>query len=272
MSIESGAFFVFGIIVGSFVNVLVHRIPTGLSVVTPRSFCPKCSRSINWFDNIPIISFIVLRGKCRHCDSRISYQYPLVELGMGLLFLLTATLLLGERPQDIQPVAQTLTIASVVIFLTLTSALALIDFETLRLPLLLILWTAGLILAIFLTASLLSQSFGRLASAVLGSMVYFLFLFLIHILKPDGMGRGDANLAAVLGLQLGWFGLEYLLVGVFLGFAVGTFWGVGLMVLKRANRKSKMPLGPSLILGSWLSLFFGGEIWSAYLSLSGIFS
>jgi leader peptidase (prepilin peptidase)/N-methyltransferase len=246
---------VFGLLVGSFLNVVIWRVPRGESIVRPPSHCPGCDTPIAPRDNIPVLSWLLLRGKCRHCGVRISARYPLVELGTGLLF---AVIALNRGPHADLPAFLYLAAISV--------ALALIDLDTKRLPNVIVL-PSYVVAAVLLTvAAAVDDDWSALLRAGLGTVVLFGFYFLLALIYPRGMGFGDVKLAGVLGLYLGWLGWGPLAVGAFLAFLLGGVLGALLMALGKAGRKSAIPFGPWMLAGALIAVFVGQRIADAYTS------
>lgn len=243
-----------GLLVGSFLNVVIHRVPAGESVVAPRSRCPRCGTELANRDNIPVVSWLVLRGKCRTCGTPISKRYPFVEALTGVLFGIMAARI-GFDP-------------SLPAFLVLTAflvALSAIDLDTFLLPKKLV-WPAFFSGVVLLGAAAVVQRDPRSAAeAAAGSAIAFAVLFVIHFISPKGMGFGDVRLAAVLGLHLGYLELPLVGVGLFLSFLVASVVGVGLMVAKKRGRKDRVPFGPFLAVGAGLAIVFGEPILRVYL-------
>lgn len=250
---------VIGLAVGSFVNVVIWRVPRGESVVRPRSKCPCCGAEIAPRDNIPLVSWLVLKGRCRRCGSRISVRYPLVEAGVGLVFVLFGARLWGDP--YLLPAFCYLGAVGI--------ALALIDLDVKRLPNVLTLpsYVAGAALLAF--DAFMRHTSGPLATAVAGAAISYVFYFLLAIIRPGGMGWGDVKLSGVLGLYLGYLGWATLAVGTFLPFLFGGAVGLILIGSRHAGRKSKIPYGPSMVLGAFVAILAGGGIAHAYLSLMG---
>lgn len=236
---------VFGLFAGSFLNVLIYRLPRGEQVTGGRSRCPACAHALAWFDLAPVLSFIFLQGRCRHCLARISLRYPLVELLTGAVF---AALLLrfGLTPA----LAKYLFLGAVLI------AASLIDLEHYLIPDRLVL--AGLFGGVVL--GVLARDVGLL-SALLGAAVGGGVLLLIAVLSGGGMGGGDIKLAAVTGLFLGW---PLGPLGLFAGACLGGLLGVFLLVFKLKGRKDPLPFGPFIALGTLLSLLGGKEFLAWY--------
>lgn len=251
----------FGLVIGSFLNVVVWRLPRGESIVSPPSSCPKCGNEIKWFDNVPVISWLVLRAKCRHCKAPISARYPLVEALTGFVFA-SITWLLVSRAQEWGDLAVLLP------FLLLAAAgvaLAFIDLDTHKLPNKIVLPAYPVIAVSLLIATWgAGWDWGTVARAAIGGAALYAFYFVLCII--GGMGFGDVKLAGVLGMSLAWLGWEYLVVGAFLPFLLGGLFSVALIVLRKAGRKSGIPFGPWMILGWYLALFIAEPVSSWYLN------
>jgi leader peptidase (prepilin peptidase)/N-methyltransferase len=247
-----------GLAVGSFLNVVVHRVPRGESVVSPPSRCPRCASPIRARDNVPVISWLLLRGRCRHCGEPISARYPLVELLTAAVFVAFAL-----RFRD------DLAVLPAYLFLGAAGvALALIDLDVRRLPNALVYpcYAAGLTL--LGVAALAGGDLAALGRAVAGMAALFAFYFVLWYVKPGGMGFGDVRLAGVLGLYLGWLGWGSLLVGLFAGFLFGGLTGLALMAVGRAGRKSRIPYGPFMLAGAFVAVLAGQPLAAAYTSLT----
>jgi leader peptidase (prepilin peptidase)/N-methyltransferase len=241
--------FVFGLIIGSFLNVVITRVPVGESIVYPPSACPRCHQAIRAYDNLPVVSWLLLAGKCRDCALPISPRYPIVELATGVLFAL-----MGWRFGLSTELPAFLFLAAAGL------ALAVIDLDTERLPNALTLPSYAVGGALLLIPAAGDGAWGAYFQAWLGALVLFLFYFALAWIYPAGMGLGDVKLAGVLGLYLGWLGWGSLLAGGFLGFFLGAVVGVGLMIAKRAGRKSRIPFGPFMLAGALLAILWGQQI------------
>ena len=250
---------VVGLLIGSFLNVVIVRVPAGRSVVRPRSACPTCGEPIGERDNIPVLSWLLLRGRSRCCDEPISGRYPLVEAATGIAFAAVAA---WAGLSWILPALLYLAAISI--------ALTMIDLELRRLPNAIVLPSYPVAAALLTLAALAEGEPGRLLrSAICGAALYS-FYFLLMVINPRGMGFGDVKLAGVLGLYLGWFGWEHAIVGGFLAFVVGGLVGIALMIVGRADRKTQIPFGPYMILGAWLALAYAAPLTDWYLETSGI--
>jgi leader peptidase (prepilin peptidase) / N-methyltransferase len=261
-----------GLAIGSFLNVVVYRVPAGRSL-TPDSACPKCGTAIRKRDNIPVVSWLMLRGKCRGCAQPISARYPLVEAGTAAAFVLVTARFapaILEAKQAPDAVAGAI---ELVAFLTLTAvsiALALIDLDTKRLPNVIVVPSllAGVVL--LGAAALVRGDLTALAGALLGGAGLFALYLVLALVSRGGMGMGDVKLAAVLGLYLGFLGWGNLLVGAFAAFVFGGVFGLALMLIRRAGRKSAIPFGPWMILGAWLGVFAGEFLARGYFDAVGV--
>ncbi|MDR3068191.1 MAG: prepilin peptidase [Cellulomonas sp.] len=248
-----------GLAVGSFLNVVVWRVPQGKSVVSPPSACPSCGHAIRARDNVPVLSWVLLRGRCRDCSAPISVRYPLVEVGTAAAFVLV-TLKFGLT----WPLLAYLYLAAVGI------ALALIDLDCQRLPDALVLPSYPVVALLLVLASLDpggTADWGALVRGAIGGAALFVFYFLLWFF--GGMGFGDVKLAGVLGLATAWLGWGAFAVGAFAAFLVGGLVSAGLVVARRAGRKSKVPFGPSMIVGAAIGVAWGQPVWSAYTQTWG---
>ncbi|HYO39377.1 MAG TPA: prepilin peptidase [Nocardioidaceae bacterium] len=248
-----------GLVVGSFLNVVIHRVPEGLSVVRPGSACPDCGHPVRARDNVPVLSWLLLRGRCRDCGSAISARYPLVELVTAALFVLVG-LRFGE---DLYLVAALSLVAGGV-------ALFLIDLDRQRLPFV-VTGVVALLVVAGLAGDLLLGSAALRPVALLSVALWLLVYGGVWLVTAGrGMGLGDVALAPLLGLALGWLGWGPTLVGLLGGFVVGAVVGVGLILGGRAGRRTRVPHGPFMLAGAALGLFLGQPLWSGYLAVVGV--
>jgi leader peptidase (prepilin peptidase) / N-methyltransferase len=262
-----------GLAIGSFLNVVVYRVPAGMSVVRPRSACPSCGHEITARDNVPVVSWLLLRGKCRDCAEPISKRYPLVEIAGAVAFAIVglwAAPAIAAAPDALLAVAAVLRLLAFLYLAAITVALAIIDVETHRLPNVIVL-PGYLVGAVLLgTAALLSGDTGGLIRMAAGAGILFAFYFVLAFISPRGMGMGDVKLAGVLGLFLGSLGWGQLAVGAGAAFVLGGLFSIILLVTKRAGRKSGIPFGPWMLLGAWVGVFAGPAIAGGYLSIVGL--
>jgi leader peptidase (prepilin peptidase)/N-methyltransferase len=242
------ALLLFGLCVGSFLNVVIARLPEGKSIVSPGSACPRCGTFIRWFDNVPLISYALLRGRCRQCREPISARYPLVELLTGLLFVLAV----WQR-------GLTLDLIPALLLLTALVAITAIDLDRQLIPDALSL--PGIVVG-FVSSLLLGRP-GWLES-LLGILVGGGIFFLIIVASGGGMGGGDMKLGAMLGAFLGW---KLVLVAILIAVLVGGVIAIGLLVGGQRGRKDALAFGPYLALGGAISLFWGQPLLDWYLGV-----
>lgn len=236
---------IFGLLIGSFLNVCIYRIPQNISVADGFSFCPECKNRIIPLDLIPVFSYLFLKGSCRHCKTHISIKYPLVELLTGVLFALV------YFQKGFTPTA-----GLTLILVAILVVISFIDLEHQIIPDGLVIVTIVLgILNIFVSGK------GPLEH-VIGFFAVSLILLLVAILSNGGMGGGDIKLMAAAGLFLGW---KLILLSLVVASIVGSFISIGLLVSKKADRKSMIPFGPFLSIGILISCLFGDQIISWYL-------
>ena len=264
---------ILGLSIGSFLNVVIYRVPAGKSIVAPPSACPNCNHHIEARDNVPLVSWLMLRGKCRNCAAPISVRYPLVEAGTAIFFVLVALLYappLLDSTRTLTAVANLLVLVSFLYLCAISVALAMIDLDVNRLPNAIVL-PAYAVAAVTLTvASVITGDYGQLFRAGVGMAALALLYFVIVMVYPGGMGFGDVKLAGVLGAYLGWSGWGALITGSLLAFLLGSIFGGVLILLGRKGRKSGIPFGPWMVAGAWVGIGFGGFLWSNYLSVFGL--
>ncbi|HYQ76882.1 prepilin peptidase [Cellulomonas sp.] len=252
---------VLGLAIGSFLNVVVWRVPRGASVARPPSACPRCGHSIRARDNVPVLSWLLLRGRCRDCAAPISARYPLVEAGTAALFA-GVTALAG--PTWALPVLLYLAALAV--------ALTLIDLDAHRLPDAIVLPAYPVCAALLALASWNpggEPDWGALGRAAVGGAGLLALYLAAALAYPGGMGLGDVKLAGVLGLCLAWFGWDVLAVGGFAAFLLGGLYATALVVTGRAGRGSGIPFGPWMLTGAFVGLAVGGPVGGWYLGLLG---
>jgi leader peptidase (prepilin peptidase)/N-methyltransferase len=239
-------FIITGLAVGSFLEVVIYRVPRKLSIVRPASFCPNCKKKIAFYDNIPVLSYIILRGRCRYCKSKIPVKSLLVEIITSLLFLANYIIF-----------GLSINTAIGIIFCCALIAVSFIDIEFKIIPnvIVLPLTVVGLALNI---ASDPSNWWMPLAFSV-GA---FVFMLIIHLISPRGMGMGDVKLSLMAGAFL----VRNVVSGLFLGFLLGSLYGLSLIIIKRKKLKQAIPFGPFISLGSIISLFWGNYILKWYIS------
>jgi leader peptidase (prepilin peptidase)/N-methyltransferase len=264
---------VLGLSIGSFLNVVIYRVPAGKSIVAPPSACPNCEHPIGARDNIPLLSWLLLRGKCRNCATPISARYPLVELGTAVFFVLVALVFapaLVNSTGTFTAVANALVLISFLYLCAISVALAMIDVEVHKLPNAIVL-PAYAVAAVTLTvAAAITGNYSQLFTAGVGMVALAALYFVIALVYPGGMGFGDVKLAGVLGAYLGWAGWGALITGSLLAFFLGAAFGLALILFRQKGRKSGIAFGPWMVAGAWIGIPFGGMIWSNYLSVFGL--
>jgi leader peptidase (prepilin peptidase)/N-methyltransferase len=245
---------VFGLAIGSFLNVVIWRVPRGESIMRPPSHCPSCDDPIKLRDNVPVLSWGLLRGKCRSCGAAISLRYPLVESAVGLLFVGLAI-----RYQH-----QPWLVPALCYLAAIGVALSMIDLDVRRLPNALTLPSYVVAAGLLALAAVLEHHPSRLIGAAIGMAALYGLYFALMMIKPGGMGFGDVKLAGVLGMYLGYLGWGALGVGAFLAFLIGGLAGIVLMFAGHAGRKSRIPFGPFMITGALIAVFFGQSLAHVY--------
>jgi len=241
--------------VGSFLNVCIYRLPRSISLIRPRSMCPGCKAKIAFYDNVPVASYLWLRGRCRHCGTAISLRYPLIELVSGL-FAVAVFIRYGLSWEGI-------------FLYALVAALLVITFIDIDHKIIPDVITYPGIVVGFLTSLVLGRITYKesLFGIILGGGVLLLIALGYYLLtKREGMGGGDIKLLAMIGAFLGWKGVIFT---VFVGSAIGTVVGIALALRTEGGRKLAIPFGPFLSLGALLFLFFGPQIIGWYLALMG---
>jgi leader peptidase (prepilin peptidase)/N-methyltransferase len=231
-----------GLIAGSFLSVVAHRVPLGESIVAPRSRCPNCGTQIAAYVNIPLFSYLALRGRCRHCDAKVPATYPLLEAGLAAVFV---AILLRYSDDGIE-IALGACLAATLATITLT------DLEHRVIP------NKVLIVAAVVAVGLLvAGDRDALAEHAIAAAIAFAVMFLIAIVYPRGMGMGDVKLAGVMGLYLG----KAVAPALLIGFAAGALFGLALIASRGAEaRKQAVPFGPFLALGGLVAIFVGPDI------------
>ncbi len=244
-------FFIFlfaaGAIIGSFLNVCIYRLPRQESVVSPGSRCPECDMPVKWYDNVPLVSYAVLRGKCRACGQPISIWYPVVESLTGGLYLLA-----GWK------FGSTVSLLPALLLISALIVIFFIDLEHYIIPNVVVFPVSAIGLAVMIAIQ--PDRWLELLAAGLASGAFF---FAVAMVKPGGMGMGDVKMAVMLGFFLG----RSILVALFAAFLLGALVGVALISAGSKGRKSRIPFGPFLSVGGLIALFYGPQLLDRYLSL-----
>lgn len=236
-----------GLVVGSFLNVVIYRLPRGESLVRPGSHCPKCGADIRWFDNVPLVSWALLHGKCRACGTEISKRYPFVEALTAAAFLLSA----WRFAFSWELLVSWLFVAALIV-------VAFIDFDHMIIPNKIVL--PGALVGLAASIAMHPHRWWVYLAGSLGGATFLLLLVLVW---PGGMGPGDVKMALFMGAFLG----AEVLVALFLAFLSGAVVGLYLILVKKRSRKSRVPFGPFLAFGSVVALYVGELILRSYLSL-----
>jgi len=241
--------FLIGLIFGSFLNCLIYRLHNRKTILG-RSFCPKCKQKIKWYDNIPVLSFLFLKTRCRFCRKKISWQYPIVELAMALLFMFSIWLRAGE-------LSLLVVLRDWIIFFTLLFVfvydLKYSEIEDI------VLMPAAILILIF--SLFLGQSFFPMLFSTLIGVIFFGAQYLIT--KGKGIGLGDLRIGLFMGIVCGnW---QYLLVALFFAYVIGALVSLVLMLSKKKKIKSAIPLGPFLVIGTFVAFLFGDKIIDFYV-------
>jgi len=243
------AFIIFaGLIIGSFLNVIIYRLPLKKSIIFPASHCPKCETKLKYYDLIPVLSYLFSKGRCRYCGEKISLQYPIVELLTALLFLLTF-LKYGLTAEFI--------ILIILISALITVSFIDIDKQIIPNEITFSLITNGLILALI---------FDHISfiNSVLGLIIPGGLLLLIALIYKKGMGLGDVKLVAMIGVFIGW---KFALLSIFIGALIGSIYGVYMMIKTGMDRKTRIPFGPFISLGAVVMILYGNKLINWYISL-----
>jgi len=248
--------FILGLLIGSFLNVCIYRLPRQESIVFPASHCTACQKPIRPYDNIPLVSFLFLRGRCRSCRAPISWRYPLIELLHGLGYLS----ILYQFGYSVQTLIYALFFSSLVVVTFIDLSHQIVP-DVITLP--------GMVLGLVAASTVLPPGpINSLVGLFLGGGLFYLVAVLsIALLKKEGMGGGDIKLIAMIGAFLGWKGM---LLTIFLAALTGSITGLFLVFIQGRNRAEPIPFGPFLALGAMVSLFWGAEILDWYLHLGRI--
>lgn len=258
--------FLFGLIIGSFLNCVIYRLDTKESFLRGKSFCPNCKHTLSWQDLIPVLSFIFLKGKCRYCQKPISWQYPLVELATAILFVMILNYELRIMNYEFLNFGFIL----YSLFLILNSCFLIIIFvydlkhyiipDKVIYPAIIIAFLYDILYSLFFIHN--SKFLIQFLFSGLGAAAFFLLIVLIS--RGKWMGVGDIKLAFFMGLVLSW---PNILIALFLAFSIGALIGIILIAARKKTMKSEIPFGPFLVSGTFLALFFGEKIVNWYLNL-----
>ncbi len=246
--------FLTGLVVGSFLNVVAYRVPQGRSVVRPGSACPACGTAIRPRDNLPVVSWLILRGRCRACGTRIPLRYPVVELGSGVLFAATALL-----------VGPSWTLPAYLWFVGVTLTVVLTDLDHHLIPNRILYPGTAVGAALLLGGAALEGDAGAWLRGTAAGLGTFAVLLGLAMAARGGFGLGDVKLGFLLGLFTGYVGWGHAVLGLVLAFLLGGVVAILLLVTGRRGRKDAIPFGPYLVVGSYAAIAFGDRILSWYL-------
>lgn len=256
-----------GLVTGSLVNVAAYRVPTGIPL-RRASHCPQCTAPVRGWRNLPIASWIALRGRCQHCRARIPIRLPLVEAGTAVAFVVVAAWML-RHPGPLGPAspwaAVLLTTVAYLYFAAVSILLALTDIDVRRLPDVIVLPSYPIAVALLATACLLAGEWSPLARGAVGLLAMVAFYGLPRLIRPDGVGGGDVKLSGLIGLHLGFLGWPELIVGAFAAFLLGGVHSVVLLVTRRGSASTTLPFGPWMLAGAWVGIFAGSALAGEYL-------
>jgi leader peptidase (prepilin peptidase)/N-methyltransferase len=248
-----------GLAIGSFLNVVIYRLPRAESLSHPSSHCPSCKQPIRTRHNLPVFGWLLLRGRCADCQGRISVRYPVVELATGLLFVGLTVRLAGLQLLPALP--------AYLYFGAVGIALSLIDLDCQRLPNSLVLPSYPVVALLLAVGALASRQPQLLLRAAIGCAALFALYFAMAFAYPTGMGFGDVKLAGLLGMLLGFLSWQALIVGAFAAFLIGGLVGIAVLIARRGTRKTAIPFGPFMITAALLAVFFASPLADLYTRL-----
>lgn len=249
-----------GLAIGSFLNVVIYRVPAGESVLSPPSRCPSCATPIRNRHNVPVLGWLILRGRCFDCKEPISARYPLVEAVTAALFVLVTLRIVHLHLAPALP--------AYLYFAAVGVALAVIDLDHKRLPDKIVLPSYVVVAVLLATAAAFRQDWWALARAGIGAAALFAFYFAIAFAYPAGMGFGDVKLSGILGGVLAYLSWSTLLVGAFGGFLLGALGGIAVLASGRGDRKTAIPFGPFMIVAALLAIFLAAPVADLYLRVA----
>jgi leader peptidase (prepilin peptidase)/N-methyltransferase len=253
---------VLGLAIGSFLNVVIYRVPNGKSLVTPSSHCPDCQTPIRNRHNVPVLGWLILRGRCADCHTPISPRYPLVEFFTCLAFVLVTWRL---HSSDRLP-----GLPAWLYFTAIAIALAAIDLDCHRLPDAIVLPSYPVLALLLAGPALWQHDYWSLLRAAIGCAVLYGSYLALALAYPQGMGFGDVKLAGLIGAVLGWLGYSALLVGAFSAFVLGGVAAFAVIASRRGTGKTPLPFGPFMLTGAALALCFAQPILDSYLRITGL--
>ena len=262
--------FALGLILGSFLNALAYRLPRKESLMT-RSHCPKCDKKIHAWENIPVLSWLALRGKCSGCKAPISLQYPLIELGTGLLFAaLTAKAYQLTLPNELSLNGFLWVELLLLSFAFIGVLVTLIDLDIRKIPSNIVYSGLAVALLAALGYAVTVGNYSNLIAAVISGAAFYAVYFLLWFLKPGSLGYGDVRLSLLAGFVIGWVAPQASVIGFFLPWFLALIAVVPGLLRKNVDAKTAIPFGPWLVLGSILAILFGDIFANFYLQLGSV--
>ncbi|HEY0167979.1 MAG TPA: prepilin peptidase [Jatrophihabitans sp.] len=253
---------VFGLAIGSFLNVVIYRVPNGQSLITPASRCPSCNTPIRHRHNVPVLGWLALRGRCADCAAPISVRYPLIESVTAVAFTLVTW-----RLHSIDRLPG---LPAWLYFTAIAIALAAIDIDCHRLPNAIVLPSYPVLALLLAGPALWQQDYSALLRTAVGSAALFGGYFALALAYPKGMGFGDVKLAGLIGGMLGWLSYSALLVGAFTAFLLGGVAGVAVIASRRGSGKTPLPFGPFMLTAAAVALCLAQPLIDGYLDLTGL--
>ena len=249
-----------GLAVGSFLNVVIHRVPRKESVVSPRSRCPGCGTELRNRDNVPVVSWLLLRGRCRTCREPISGRYPAVELLTALVFAAVGAAVAARDDYE-----QLAAVPAFLVFAAVLVAVSFIDIEHFLVPNRVLLAGTYVSAPLLVIAAVVTDGgWDRLLRSALAVVAAGGVLLVLNLISPRGMGMGDVKLAAFEGAFLGWLGWGHVFLGLFLGFLLGSVGGLTLILLRLRTRRDHIPFAPFLAAGALLAVVLGDALLDIY--------
>lgn len=244
-----------GLAIGSFANVVAYRLPAGRSILRPPSACPHCEHAIQRRDNVPVLGWILLRGRCRHCRKRISVRYPIVEVATAALFVLV-----------VFAVEDSATLPAYWAFVGVTMVLILTDLDHKLIPNRILFPGTAISGGLLLVGSLLDEDLASFGRGLVGATAYFASLLALALVARGGFGFGDVKLAFLLGLFTGYLRLSFVVAAGMIAFIAGGLISILLLAFRIRGRKDAIPFGPYLVLASYVVIIAGPEIVDFYVA------
>jgi leader peptidase (prepilin peptidase)/N-methyltransferase len=260
MALLIAAIALLGLAVGSFLNVVIYRVPLDQSLSHPPSRCPFCGHPVRHRHNVPVLGWVLLRGRCADCGTRISARYPLVELGTAVLFVAVTARLVHLHLLAVLP--------AYLFFCAIGIALSLIDLDVRRLPNAIVLPSYPVAALLLAGGALVERDASALIRAAIGGFALFAFYFALAFAYPAGMGFGDVKLAGIVGGVLAFLSYPSLVVGAFAAFLIGSIVGILTIVTGRGTGKTAIPFGPFMITGALVALFAAGPLGAFYSGIT----